>query len=321
MPQVYRHDTERNRPTPSKAVTDSQLVSEYFEMLENTQNDKTNHSLSSKSVEHQKKRKVKKGRTRFIAVILIVAVIALTIGVFLSVNRIRNRNDSSIVDPPTVMDDIQPDVDEDTTDLPVEDPIEQDKQEPENYPYEVSLKKQDGIWWLTIDGYDMIFVNKRFHLPPEYGNGITPEASQAYQNMAYAADSVGLPIYIISGYRSYQTQLSIFQGWVEYYGSEEEANRVSARAGQSEHQTGLAMDIGSSFEGYDLSFRFGETQTGQWLARHAHEYGFILRYAEEMEEVTGYKYEPWHFRYVGVELATLIKESGLCVEEFLPFVR
>jgi D-alanyl-D-alanine carboxypeptidase len=94
------------------------------------------------------------------------------------------------------------------------------------------------------------------------------------------------------------------------------ADRVSARPGTSEHQLGLAMDVakkGSS----SLTKAFGKTEQGQWVSENAHKFGFIVRYLEDSEEVTGYSYEPWHLRYVGVEYATAIYQSGLPMELYM----
>ena len=112
-----------------------------------------------------------------------------------------------------------------------------------------------------------------------------------------------------SGFRSYYDQRYIYNGYVSRDGVAA-ADRYSARAGHSEHQSGMAIDVNST------STSFKDTPEGIWLRDNCHLYGFIIRYPEGKEHITGYMYEPWHIRYVGVELATKIKESGLCLEEY-----
>ena len=130
------------------------------------------------------------------------------------------------------------------------------------------------------------------------------------------AEQSGIYLHARSGYRSYQTQVQLFQSYADRNG-EEAANRYSAKPGHSEHQTGLVMDVTSESVDYQLSESFGETEEGKWLKEHAHEFGFIIRYPEGAEDITGYIYEPWHIRYLGVDMATKVYESGLTYEEFL----
>ena len=176
---------------------------------------------------------------------------------------------------------------------------------------EVQQYERDSISYLMIRGYEMLLVNRTYHLPSDYGNGLTPETRAAYNAMAATATVAGHPIWIQSGYRSYWTQADLFVSNVGKYGSEEKANLICARAGQSEHQAGLALDLAGS-EGILTS----GSPTGQWVSAHCAEYGFILRYPEGKTWATGYVFEPWHFRYVGVELAQILTDSGLSVEEY-----
>jgi len=141
-------------------------------------------------------------------------------------------------------------------------------------------------------------------------------AAEALEKLFAAAEEDGIELRAVSGYRSYARQKSIFEYNAGLKG-EEEANRTSARPGESEHQTGLAMDVSAKSVNYALEEIFGETVEGIWLAEHAPEFGFIIRYPQEKEDITGYKYEPWHLRYVGVEVAKYITEHGLTLEEYL----
>lgn len=159
-----------------------------------------------------------------------------------------------------------------------------------------------------IDG--ILVVNKTYPLPASYAPGWETEASGPLWEMIAAAKKEGIKLWMTSGYRSYYDQQYIYNGYVKRDG-QEKADTYSARPGHSEHQTGLAYDLN------DLDWNFGETPEGMWIAENCHKYGFILRYPEGKEKITGYKYEPWHIRYLGVEKATEIFESGLCLEEFL----
>ncbi|RPJ09304.1 MAG: D-alanyl-D-alanine carboxypeptidase family protein [Spirochaetaceae bacterium] len=120
----------------------------------------------------------------------------------------------------------------------------------------------------------------------------------------------GHTFYIFSAYRSFETQRQTYNYWVEKLGRAE-ADRSSARPGHSEHQLGTTFDISATdFKG-DVFVDFGKSDAGIWLAAHAFEYGFVMSYPLESEPITGYIHEPWHFRYVGHELAMIIHEKGM----------
>ena len=134
--------------------------------------------------------------------------------------------------------------------------------------------------------------------------------------MLEAASEAGHLLAIVSSYRSYETQRNTFEYHVNEYGLQE-ALRVSARPGHSEHQLGTTVDFSSTAVGYELVEEFGNTPEGRWLAENAHEYGFILSYPAGKEAVTGYAYEPWHYRWVGRDLAAEVRASGLTLGQFL----
>lgn len=134
------------------------------------------------------------------------------------------------------------------------------------------------------------------------------------------ASKAGHDLMIGSAYRSSVTQEQLFNSYVASAGYDE-ANRYSAHAGHSEHQTGLAVDISTTSQQCYLSACFIDTADGQWLAEHAHLYGFHLRYPEGKEAITGYNFEPWHYRYVGVDLATALKESELTLDQAWPYLQ
>ena len=167
------------------------------------------------------------------------------------------------------------------------------------------VQYDNGTW---IDG--VLIANKTYALPADYNPGANPEAMEALDELFAAGEEAGLTYWIASGFRSYQRQETIYNRYVNKDG-QAEADRYSARPGHSEHQTGLAFDLNV------LEQSFGETPEGIWLAENCWRYGFIIRYPQEKEDITGYMYEPWHVRYLGKDLAQAVYESGLCLEEYL----
>ena len=142
------------------------------------------------------------------------------------------------------------------------------------------------------------------------------EAYDAYLNMLNDAKAQGIDFCICSTYRSYTTQSAIYNNYVANYGLEY-ANKISAYPGRSEHQTGWAVDITSKSMNYGLSQNFINYPEGQWINANCAEYGFIIRYLQGKEDITGYMYEPWHLRYVGVDVAKEIMAKGITLEEYL----
>lgn len=141
------------------------------------------------------------------------------------------------------------------------------------------------------------------------------EAASALEEMFTAAGNEGISLYLVSGYRSYTQQLSLWYTYEEMYG-EYETNRIDSHPGASEHQIGLAVDLGTADGTCELNACFADTDASVWLSEHAYEYGFILRYPDGKEEITGIKYHPWNYRYIGKEEAKKVQESGLTLEEF-----
>jgi len=152
------------------------------------------------------------------------------------------------------------------------------------------------------------------YMDPSYEMYLRSEALDHLEKLYQAAEDDGITLGIRSAYRSYNTQQGLFNDYASRHG-EEEANRFSARPGQSEHQLGTAVDFGGT--GADFTAAFGETEQGRWLAENAYKFGFALSYPQGKEHITGYIYEPWHFRYIGVEAAREWKESGLTLKEYL----
>lgn len=190
----------------------------------------------------------------------------------------------------------------------------------------LSVDEPGSLWWI---------VNKKRSLPSGYvppnlkvpgvrlrlSNAseqmkIGSETSVAVEELFSAAKAAGFSLVFASGYRSESYQKQLYDSYVQQDG-QEAADRYSARPGTSEHQTGMAFDVCVDGSGCELEESFGNTPEGEWIAKHAHEFGLIVRYLPGKESITGYQYEPWHLRYVGKELASELHQKGLTMEEFL----
>ena len=172
--------------------------------------------------------------------------------------------------------------------------------------YVNDVQQTNGLTY--IDG--ILIANKSYPLPETYDPGMNTEALSQFEALQYSAKNEGLNLYLMDGYRSYAYQSEVYNNFVNWYGKEY-ADISAARPGYSEHQTGLAIDVNTD------AYIFEGTPEAVWLENHAHEYGFIIRYPKGKESITGYKYEPWHIRYLGVEKATDVYNSGLTLEEYL----
>lgn len=170
-----------------------------------------------------------------------------------------------------------------------------------------NIEVKNGITYVN----GILIANKTYSLPKDYDPGkINDDALKAFEEMRQAASKDKITLWIQSGYRSYKTQEELYNNYVKQNGKEK-ADTFSARPGHSEHQSGYAMDlniIDSSFEG---------TKEAIWIEKNCYKYGFILRYPKGKEKITGYKYEPWHLRYLGKDLAKKVFSSGLTLEEYL----
>lgn len=194
-----------------------------------------------------------------------------------------------------------------------------------DYDYYTNTQNSD------LEKDHLMIVNKYYALPNDYIPSdlvsiehkygqlkIKKEAYEAFKKMADAAKKENLSLYIQSPYRSYQTQATLYQRYCDKDGKTI-ADTYSARPGHSEHQTGYAIDI-TNGAGQSLS-SFESTKEFYWMKENAHHYGFILRYpkGKEKENITGYQYEPWHYRYVGVEVATKVKELDITFDEYYAY--
>ena len=171
------------------------------------------------------------------------------------------------------------------------------------------IEQKDGIYYIN----GILVANKSYSLPSTYNpGGLLNVFTTNYNKMQNDAANEGINLKIISGFRSYGTQQTLYNNYVARDGKAE-ADRYSARAGHSEHQSGLAADINS------LEQSWKNTKEGKWLNDNCYKYGFIIRYPEGKEDITGYMFEPWHIRYVGIDVATSIYNNGnwLTLEEYL----
>lgn len=176
----------------------------------------------------------------------------------------------------------------------------------------------EGNGMITIDAAagtverGILIVNKKHPLDETYDPGEDPQAASALRSLIEAMKAQGLDVSEEwSGYRTYNSQKQLYENYVLEHG-QQEADRFSARPGYSEHQSGLAFDLRHN----DGSLIEREPEAA-WLAANAADYGFIIRYPQGKESVTGYQYEPWHLRYVGVSDARAIQAAGLSLEEYL----
>lgn len=160
------------------------------------------------------------------------------------------------------------------------------------------------------------------HITLGYPNEVREELIEPLQAIIADMEAAGLEPFIISGYRSYAAQVIARQKWAAQF--PDWVDNISAIPGTSEHQLGTTVDFGSPHleevvgqEGVEFHTYFYMTPEGEWLLQHAHEYGFTLSYPREAFELTGFYYEPWHYRYVGVELATELFETGRTLTQYL----
>lgn len=177
----------------------------------------------------------------------------------------------------------------------------------------VTRQIQVGHVMTQVDGrtyFDgVLIVNKTYGLPSTYNPGLDPTTAASFGTMQAAARADGINLWIVSGFRSYSYQVNLYQSYVNQDG-QEATDRVSARPGFSEHQSGLCLDLNSTDDS------FAGTPEALWIAAHAHEYGFVVRFPEGKEDKTGYSYEPWHIRYVGTDLAAVLYQQNLSLEEY-----
>ncbi len=174
---------------------------------------------------------------------------------------------------------------------------------------------------------ETILVNKYYYLDENYvpnnlekinnqyaldNMKLVKEAKEAFEKLSKDASKENLNIIAMSSYRSYSYQIDLYNRYAKSDGKEK-ADTYSGRAGHSEHQTGLAVDVYNKKVPYTS---FENTKEYEWMMKNAYKYGFILRFPKDKEEETGYHFESWHYRYVGIDIATYIKENNISFEEY-----
>lgn len=186
---------------------------------------------------------------------------------------------------------------------------------------------EEDIKDIKIPSSITVLVNKKNRLPKNYkpinlyklpvdvsndNKYLVNVAAKEFISLSRDAKKLGYKIYAVSTYRDYEYQKNLFNHYVKtkgyYY-----AIRCSAKPGHSEHQTGLAVDVAGTNLDYNI---FDKSKEFKWMKNNAHKYGFILRYPKNKEYITGFKYEPWHYRYVGRKIAKYIYENNITLEEY-----
>ncbi|MGD9568047.1 MAG: D-alanyl-D-alanine carboxypeptidase family protein [Sedimentibacter sp.] len=277
----------------------------------------------------KKKRKLKIHRI----LIIITVLIFILFGALLIIEGMSKDKKTPLEEP----------VGEEPIEEPSVEPVDEPK-EPTEEPTEIPEEPEkpvaeepagEDIIIVENPGAIDVLVNRTNNLPDTYVpedlvkltdvptvlsnpeiNQLRKPAYEALKELFAAAKSEKeFDLYARSGYRSYNTQVFLYSSYVANHG-QAAADTFSAKPGQSEHQTGLSMDITCEAMNFQLDDTFGATDEGKWVSENAHRFGFIIRYPKGKEDITGYMYEPWHIRYLGVELATEVYESGLTLEEY-----
>jgi len=167
---------------------------------------------------------------------------------------------------------------------------------------------------------DLRKVDVRFTFEGESEKKMLREdAATALEALFSSAQEAGFDLFALSGYRSYNTQINNYTSRVDSQG-QAAADKISARPGHSEHQTGLAMDITSESANFKLVQAFGKTPEGIWIQENAHIFGFIIRYQSDTTDITGYSYEPWHLRFITPDVATYLYDNDITLEELYAFL-
>jgi D-alanyl-D-alanine carboxypeptidase len=266
-----------------------------------------------------KSKKINKQQKNKRLIILIIVGIAL-IGIGSVVASKSIKNNQEIIETEITSNYVQDDI---VSTVEVQPPQEKKSEEP--VPNE--NPEQTSSWPVTYSIEQAssltVVVNKKHKLPSNYiptltsvsGGNLRPEAASALTSMLTDAQNASIPMKVISSYRSYATQQNTYQNWVNKDG-QALADTYSARPGHSEHQTGLAVDVGMPDGSCDLEICFGNTNQGKWLAANAQNYGFIVRYPNGKDSITGYQYEPWHLRYLGTDVAKAVVASGQTLDQY-----
>lgn len=292
----------------------------------------------------RKKRKVNYVRLALVAIVCILIIVLLVCLIVLGIKKLKNtddhsnssKNEGKVVEKTKkepLSEEMQARVDAYMANHPDID----EEQAIKNVKMNLDLQPYEQTTIITDDSNPAMLINKFYALPEGYVPNdlvdiqahacvhgvdyscqdvdviqLRKEVYDAYLKWCDAASEQGLDIRAIAGYRSYEYQAGLWSYNAQTYG-QEYADEYYARPGQSEHNSGLCVDI--TFN--DNNFNEIELHEGyDWILNNAHKFGFILRYPEEKEGITMYNYESWHFRYVGVDIATQCYENNWCLEEY-----
>lgn len=295
--------------------------------------------MKYKYLKNQKERKARKKNTIFIFQIVffvVLIIVFLSIGAFLFYKKLTSpATFTSVDDIPQILknEKIESDIPSTKSDTKREDIdsniAENDKEKITQEKFD-NLSERDFSDWNKIAPFELQIVNKSNSLPKGFNlddsslkkcNGGKKVSSFIYDDLIDMIDSASksdVKLWVCSGYRDYNYQKKLFDNQLKfelksennYEKATKKAAKTVAFPGKSEHNLGLAVDMNSTDNGFE------KTTAYKWLSKHAHEYGFIERYKSDKMEHTGVIYEPWHYRYVGKKYAKLIKDSGLCLEEY-----
>lgn len=271
-------------------------------------------------------------KLKLVSLLIVVIAVGWGIGKYTTTSPSASNNSGSNIN---VQDNLQakPGEDGNSTEEGITDPVVANPSEPEGdgagsgpdissagpESIAVMVNKEYGL----PDNYkpaDLVYPDVRFTFKEKIEKRMMrKEAAEALEKMFAGAEEDGIYLAGVSAYRSKETQTRLFNRYVEKDG-EELARTYSAVPGYSEHQTGLAIDVSGSDGKCAAESCFGGTKEAEWLAQHAPEYGFIIRFPEGKQDITGYKYEPWHIRYIGKDIATYIADKGITLEEYYDVV-
>lgn len=280
-------------------------------------------------------------KLKIIILLIVVIAVGWGIGKYTTPSPSASDSSGSIIN---VQDDLQAEPGEDgnSTEEGITDPVVANPSNTTD-PSDPSEPDSNGKGNSTDDSFKepdsiAVMVNKEYGLPENYKptdlvypevrftfkekiekRMMRKEAAEALEKLFAGAEEDGIYLAGVSAYRSKETQTRLFNRYVEKDG-EELARTYSAVPGYSEHQTGLAIDVSGSDGKCAAESCFSGTKEAEWLAQHATEYGYIIRFPEGKQDITGYKYEPWHIRYVGKDIATYIADKGITLEEYYDVV-
>ena len=251
-----------------------------------------------------------KGKKIILVIVLMLLAAAL---VFVIITRVSSPEESPVSSPTAEV-------------SPTPSPEPSPSPSPSPEPYADKPEVDITSWELALVNKDNLLASDFAPELTSIGNGqnFDSRAVDNFELFVAAAKNEGLSVYITSSYRSYATQQTLFNNKVNQYiysegsreAAETKAKTIVAYPGTSEHQLGLACDIVDKYYEY-MNESLADTALSKWMAEHCAEYGFILRYPDGKQDITGVMFEPWHYRYVGVEAATYIMENDLCLEEFI----